>query len=186
MLTYSPQSCPCISLAHHSSMEDESKELQLLSSAQYSAASSSQALFWPSDSSTKFRSMDDHFEDPSLDLQLSISVSPLKPAADRVRRRKVKDYKDETLESNRVEALRWQAAEHARLAAMESAYAERVKELTRKEMEIAQSEFARARYMCERAREEVEKAEKMKAMACKQIDSTCREITCQCCRRKFS
>ncbi|CAI9754670.1 unnamed protein product [Fraxinus pennsylvanica] len=166
-------------------MENENKEFQLLFNAPYSAASSSQALSWPSDSSTNFRSMDDHIEDPSLDLQLSMSVSPLKPAADHVRRRKVKDYNDEKLESNRVDALRWQATEHARLAAMERAYAEHVKELTRREMETAQSEFARARYMCERAREEVEKAEKMKAMACRQIDSSCREITCQSCRQKF-
>ncbi|CAI9787347.1 unnamed protein product [Fraxinus pennsylvanica] len=181
MLTYRPQSCPCISLTHHLSMEDENKELQLLSGTPYTAASSSQDLSWPLDSSMKFRSMN-HFEDPSLDLQLSISVSPLQPVADHVRRRKVKDYDGGKLESSRVEALKWQAAEQARLAAMENAYAERVKEITRREMEIAQSEFVRARYTWERAREEVEK---MKAMASRHIDSTCREITCQSCRQKF-
>ncbi|KAL2465438.1 C2H2-like zinc finger protein [Abeliophyllum distichum] len=149
-------------------MEDDSKELQLLSGTPYTASSSSQALSWPSNSSTIFRSMD-HFEGrPSLDLQLSLStVSSLKPAADC------------------AEALKWQAAEHVRLAAMEKAYAERVKELTRREMEIAQSEFMSARYTLERAREEVDKAEKMKAMAIRHIDSTCREITCQSCRQKF-
>lgn len=182
MLTYRPQSCPCISISHHSSMEDGNKEFQLLSSIPYIASSSSHDLSWPLDSSTKFRSMD-HFEDPSLELQLSVSVSPLKPVADRVRRRKVKDYDDVIkLESSRVEALKWQAAEQARLAAMENAYAERVKDLTRREMEIAQSEFVCARYTWERAREEVEK---MKAIACRHIDSTCREITCQSCRQKF-
>lgn len=44
-----------------------------------------------------------------------------------------------------VEALKWQAAEQIRLTAIEKAYAERVRELTRREMEMAQSEFARAR-----------------------------------------
>lgn len=68
---------------------------------------------------------------------------------------------------------------------MEKAYAERVRELTRREMEIAQSEFARAHAMWERAREEVDKAEKMKERATRRIDSTCMEITCLSCRQKF-
>ncbi|KAK6123712.1 hypothetical protein DH2020_042547 [Rehmannia glutinosa] len=114
------------------------------------AASSSQPPSWPLD----------HFDGPSLDLQLSIN-------------------------SSCVEALKWQAAEQIRLAAMEKAYAERVRELTRREMELAQNEFARARNMWERAREEVERAEKMKERATIKIDSTCMEITCQSCRQNF-
>ncbi|XP_021690226.2 zinc finger protein SHOOT GRAVITROPISM 5 isoform X2 [Hevea brasiliensis] len=84
-----------------------------------------------------------------------------------------------------VEAMKWQAAEQIRLATIEKAYAERVRELTRKEIELAQSEFARARHMWQRAREEVEKAERMKERATRQIDSTCMEITCQSCRQRF-
>jgi len=66
-----------------------------------------------------------------LDLKLSISLSSISTA--------------EELPNGGVEALKWQAAEQIRLAAIEKAYAERVRELTRREMEMAQSEFARAR-----------------------------------------
>jgi RNase P subunit RPR2 len=81
--------------------------------------------------------------------------------------------------------LKWQAAEQIKLAAIEKAYAERVRELTRREMELAQSEFAKARHMWQRAREEVEKAESMKEKATRKIDSTCMEITCQSCRQRL-
>ncbi|KAI3455026.1 hypothetical protein Pfo_011689 [Paulownia fortunei] len=173
-------------MSHYSSMEEDHKEMQLLScSTPHAAASSSQPPLWPSDSSiSKFQSMD-HFEGPSLDLQLSISVTPLKPPSDCVLIRKVRKYKDVKMDSSCVEALKWQAAEQIRLAAMEKAYAERVRELTRREMELAQTEFARARNMWERAREEVERAEKMKERATQRIDSTSMEITCQSCRQKF-
>ncbi|KAL2539617.1 C2H2-like zinc finger protein [Abeliophyllum distichum] len=167
-------------------MEEHHKELQLLSSTNpHKAPSSSQASSWPSDSSTKFRSRD-HFDGPSLDLQLSISVTPLKPPSDCVVIRRIKDYNDvKKFDSSNVEALKWHAAEQIRLAAMEKAYAERVRELSRREMELAESEFARARALWERAREEVEKAEKMKEKAIGKMDSRCLEITCQSCRQKF-
>ncbi|KAK4436873.1 hypothetical protein Salat_0021200 [Sesamum alatum] len=165
-------------------MEENHKEMQLLSySTSHTTASSSQNPPWPSSDSpaTKFRQMD-HFDGPSLDLQLSISVTPLKPPSDScVLIRKVRKYKDVKMDSSCVEALKWQAAEQIRLAALEKAYAERVREMTRREMELAQSEFARARTMWERAREEVERAEKMKET----MDSRCMEITCQSCRQKF-
>ncbi|GFP82450.1 hypothetical protein PHJA_000388000 [Phtheirospermum japonicum] len=99
------------------------------------------------------------FDGPSLDLQLSISVN------------------------GAVETLKWQAAEQIRLAAMERAYAERLMEMTRREMELAQSEFVRARNLWERAREEVGKAERIKERAFR--DSMCMEITCFCCNHKF-
>lgn len=108
---------------------------------------------------------------PSLDLQLSISVSPLKPPSD--------NYKSGS--GSGVEALKWEAAEQIRLAAMEKAYAEHMMELTRREMELAQSEFLRARTLWERAREEVERAEKMRERA----TSACMEITCLSCRQRF-
>ncbi|PSS07669.1 Protein SHOOT GRAVITROPISM like [Actinidia chinensis var. chinensis] len=149
-------------------MEEEFKELQLLPTAQPTASPSS----WPLESSVKFRSTgsDPSHDGPSLDLQLSISVRPIRPPPDFI---------------GGVEALKWEAAEQIRLAAIEKAYAERVRELTRREMDLAQSEFARARHMWERAREEVDKAERMKEMATRRVDSTSMEITCQSCRQKF-
>ncbi|KAL6997718.1 hypothetical protein U1Q18_007844 [Sarracenia purpurea var. burkii] len=57
---------------------------------------------------------------------------------------------------SRVVARSDAAAEQIRLAALEKAYAERVRELTKREM---QSELALARLMWERAREEVDRAE---------------------------
>ncbi|KAK4749645.1 hypothetical protein SAY87_027094 [Trapa incisa] len=129
----------------------------------------------------------------ALDLQLSISLRPIHHS------RPVDQeechisgghlicdhdqYGPETASS--VKALKWHAAEQIRLATIEKAYAERVRELTRREMELAQSEFSRARNMWERAREEVDKAEKMKERAIRRIDSTCMEITCQSCRQRF-
>ncbi|MDV3201082.1 MAG: hypothetical protein Q8877_02655 [Sweet potato little leaf phytoplasma] len=44
-----------------------------------------------------------------------------------------------------VKALKWEIVEQTRLAAMEKAYAESVRELTRKEIEMAQLEFIRAK-----------------------------------------
>ncbi|KAK9684301.1 hypothetical protein RND81_10G200500 [Saponaria officinalis] len=106
--------------------------------------------------------------DPSLDLQLSISLDPTASH-------------DEPSNYACVEALKWQAAEQIRLAAIEKAYAERVRELTRREIELAQSEFARARAMWDKAREEVAKAERLRDSA-----TTCMgEITCHSCRQRF-
>ncbi|KAK9108493.1 hypothetical protein Syun_024504 [Stephania yunnanensis] len=85
----------------------------------------------------------------------------------------------------RIEALRWHSAEQIRLAAIERAYAEQIRELTRKEMELAQSEFARARLMWKKVQEEVENAERQKVRATYQIDSSCMEITCQACQQRF-
>ncbi|XP_065873044.1 zinc finger protein SHOOT GRAVITROPISM 5 [Euphorbia lathyris] len=158
---------------------NDQKELQLLPSQQSLAAVASSSSF-------KFRQSpmpisDHHYGGPpSLDLQLSISVTPMSAT-------RICDFSGDGKSSDTscVEALKWQAAEQIRLAAIEKAYAERVRELTRREMELAQSEFARARHMWQRAREEVEKAERLKERATRQIDSTCMEITCQSCRQRF-
>ncbi|XP_052184004.1 protein indeterminate-domain 16 [Diospyros lotus] len=156
-------------------MEEDLKELQLLPTAHPTASSSRP---WPAEPLPKFRSA---AGEPSLDLQLSISVRPIsRPAAlEGVLMNPLCEYTAE------VETVKWQAAEQIRLAAVEKAYAERVRELTRREMEMAQSEFARARQMWERAREEVEKAERLKEKATRRLDSTGMEITCQACRQKF-
>ncbi|KAK4362461.1 hypothetical protein RND71_017702 [Anisodus tanguticus] len=166
-------------------MEDHQKELHFLSTHPNAANSSS----WPSDSSANIRSSES-LEPPSLDLQLSISVRPIKPPSDHqgVLIRPVNHnnhYNDVRFDSGYVEALKWQAAEQIRLAAIEKAYAERVRELSRREIELAQSEFARARTMWERAKEEVESAEKLKERATRRIDPTCMEVTCQSCSQKF-
>ncbi|KAF5476549.1 hypothetical protein F2P56_003293 [Juglans regia] len=171
--------------------EDDQKELQLLP-APYSLPSSSSIMSSrPSDSSSsRYRSTvsdrNSSFHGQALDLQLSISLRPIQPPSDCILSGPslcaCDDVKSET---SCVDALKWQAAEQVRLAGIEKAYAERVRELTRREMELAQSEFARARHLWERAREEVERAERMKERATRQIDSTCMEITCQSCRQRF-
>ncbi|KAK4766613.1 hypothetical protein SAY87_008255 [Trapa incisa] len=128
----------------------------------------------------------------ALDLQLSISLRPIhhgRPADQEECHISgaplICDHDQYSPETASVKALKWHAAEQIRLATIEKAYAERVRELTRREMELAQSEFSRARNMWERAREEVDKAEKMKERAIRRIDSTCMEITCQSCRQRF-
>ncbi|XP_030940502.1 protein indeterminate-domain 16 [Quercus lobata] len=177
----------------------DQKELQLLPNPYSSVRSSSSSShmssrpFDPSSfryrSSSSSRTVSDPYEAPALDLQLSISVRPIQQASDCVLGGPICGYDEDEVKPETtktcVEAMKWQAAEQIRLAAIEKAYAERVRELTRREMEIAQSEFARARHMWERAREEVEKAERMKERATLQIDSTCMEITCQSCRQRF-
>ncbi|KAF9625911.1 hypothetical protein IFM89_027688 [Coptis chinensis] len=125
------------------------------------------------------------FHTPSLDLQLSISLQPLRPPPECVRTRPLREHCERKIDMNYIEALKWQAAEQFRLASIEKAYAEQVKELTRREMELAHSEFARARQIWEKAREEVERAERLKARATRQTDTSCMEITCQACQRKF-
>ncbi|KAK4256947.1 hypothetical protein QN277_006603 [Acacia crassicarpa] len=164
---------------------DDQKELELLPSS-HPVASASRVVASDNSSLLRFRStMSSSEGTPSLDLQLSISVRPMmmRPGAGSSDCVNCKE-EERRSSSSCVEALKWEAAEQIRVAAMEKAYAERVRELTRREMEMAQSEFARARQMWERAREEVERAERMKERATSQIDSTCMEITCQSCRQR--
>ncbi|KAI3976053.1 hypothetical protein MKX01_016736 [Papaver californicum] len=171
--------------------QGDQRELQLLPSPSSTCFTSRTA-----GNSRKSRPMVDTYDGPlALDLQLSISrppPPPLPPSPSSFRRPRA-TLPDHHLHhghmkldfSSSIEVLKWQAAEQIRLAAVEKAYAERIKELTRREMEMAQSDFARARQMWERARQEVEKAERMKERAARHIDSTCMEITCQICRRRF-
>lgn len=147
--------------------ERDEKELQLLPTSQASDASS-----------LTYRSttmMNNQYVGPSssLDLQLSISLRP------------IHQHPSNRNDFDRVESLKQWTAEQIRLAAIEKAYAERVRELTKREMEMAQSDFARAKHVWKRARVDVEKAEKMKERATLRIDSTCMEITCQSCRQRF-
>ncbi|KAF7124104.1 hypothetical protein RHSIM_Rhsim12G0175000 [Rhododendron simsii] len=152
-------------------MENDQKELQLLPT---------------SSSSLKSRPTGAHrtcsFDGPPVDLQLSMSLRPIRPPSDHSQSRYQVAER-----GGGVEATRWQAAEQIRMAGVEKAYAERVREMTRREMELAQSEFARARHVWESAREEVERAERMKERAIQRVDgsSTCMEITCHSCSQKF-
>ncbi|PWA49008.1 protein SHOOT GRAVITROPISM 5 [Artemisia annua] len=132
-------------------MENNHKELQLLP-IPYTPPSYSRASQWPSNNTGSTAPC------PTLDLQLSISLQPIKPPL-------------------RADTMTWQAA-------IERAYIERIMEMTRREIDMAQMEFARARNMWEMAREEVERAEKMKERAICRVES-CMEITCHACRKKF-
>jgi hypothetical protein len=117
---------------------------------------------------------------PHLDLSLSISTGP--PPEPVVGDQNTKAADD-------VQALKRQTAEQARTASAERAYAERVTELARRELELAEREFARAWAIWERARGEVEKVECMKAAAARRIavvgPAAAFEITCHACMHRF-
>ena len=122
-------------MAEQKQQQDHHKELQLLPSPP--STESRVRKFRPTVITT------DHHHSPSmihqdLDLKLSISLSTIPTAT-------VEHLSDGGGGGSGVEALKWHAAEQIRLAAIEKAYAERVRELTRREMEMAQAEFARAR-----------------------------------------
>ncbi|XP_042455351.1 protein indeterminate-domain 16-like [Zingiber officinale] len=111
---------------------------------------------------------------PLVDLNLSMGFSGL-------------DSSDEesNLYTKRKKELHQQAAEQIRVATAENAFAERMRELTRRELELAERDFARARAIWERAKEEMAKVERMKEIATKRINSTCLEITCHNCHQRF-
>ncbi|CAM8923562.1 hypothetical protein QQ045_021891 [Rhodiola kirilowii] len=124
----------------------------------------------------------------SLDLQLSISLRPLRgPTETKMPSSKGNKFKFSRGGNRSAEEVKWEAAEQIRLAAMEKAYAERVRELARKEIELAHNELAHASHVRERAREEVERAERLKEQAARAgvAEGTCMGITCQCCRQRF-
>lgn len=97
----------------------------------------------------------------------------------------LRTYEDMKTDGNCIEALKQHAAEQIRLAAIDKAHVDRMRELTRREMELAESEFARAKHVWNRAQEEVQQAERMKEKATRRVDSMCMEITCQSCRQRF-
>lgn len=145
-------------------MEGEKRELQLLFNVAISSDDPTGA-YKPSLLMTK-----DQTDQPQLDLSLSMSIMPPLPTASNMKS---------------VQVLKQHVAEQVRVAAMERTYAERMRELARRELEQSEKEFARARMIWERAQEEVEKVESMKMIATRRISSTCIEITCQNCRQHF-
>lgn len=168
-----------------SHLMENHKELQLIPTHLSHKPSSTYLSSWAGPSGSSRSSESEPFDTSSLDLQLSISLQPLRPPPECVMARPLREYGERNIDIRCIEALKWQAAEQFRLATIEKAYAEQVRELTRREMELAHSEFARARHIWEKAQEEVEKAERLKARATRRSNSACVEITCQACRRNF-
>ncbi|XP_068666176.1 zinc finger protein SHOOT GRAVITROPISM 5 [Aristolochia californica] len=168
--------------------EEDQRELQLLPTPFSTTQLSTPSVSGPS---LKHRAVNsasqDHSGAPSLDLQLSISLQPVAvpPPSNCLLAGALHGFEGIRTEINSIEALKRHAAEQIRLASVEKAYAERVRELTRREMEMAESEFAQAKHMWERAQQEVESARRLKEKATKRIHSTCMEITCQACRQRF-
>lgn len=114
-------------------------------------------------------------EGPSLDLQLS---NGFQPSNDSMLGRDV-------CRGGSKKSLKWQESDQNQIGSIERQYVEHVREMTQREMQLAQSELSCARHMWERAQEEVEKVENMRAKATRWIDSTCMEITCQSCNKVF-
>ncbi|KAF9591953.1 hypothetical protein IFM89_010400 [Coptis chinensis] len=163
-------------------MKENLRELQLLP-----VPISHQLSAWKSDSSESLSlKAGGTSNKPSVNLQLSISLPPLQSSPNCSLAFPTSMYSYKEIDMSCVKALKWQAEEQIRLATAEREYAEQVREMTRREMELAQSELAQARIMWEKARGEVEKAERLKERATRQIGSTCMEITCQACWRRFS
>lgn len=169
-------------------MGGDQRELQLLPTPSYPKASTTHLSGWASGSSVSSKlAVSEPLDASSVDLQLSISLQPIRLPSDCAlpKRRPLCKNGDIKTQLSPIEALRWHSAEQIRLATIEKAYAEQIRELTRREMELAQSEFARARLMWKKVQEEVEDAERQKARAIHQIDSMCMEITCQACQQRF-
>ncbi|RWV94171.1 hypothetical protein GW17_00043316 [Ensete ventricosum] len=145
--------------------EDDQRELRLLLSSSTPPPSQAPKSSPGTDTS-------DH---PLLDLNLSMSVGTQQPSA----------TEESHTYSRSLQLLKLQTAEQIRLAAVENAYAEQIRELTRTELELAEQEFAHARLVWERAREEVKKSERMKEIATRRINSACLEITCCSCHQRF-
>ncbi|KAJ8475652.1 hypothetical protein OPV22_019379 [Ensete ventricosum] len=129
----------------------------------------------PPSQAPKSSARTDTSDHPLLDLNLSMSVGTQQPSA----------TEESHTYSRSLQLLKQQTAEQIRLAAVENAYAEQIRELTRTELELAEQEFAHARLVWERAREEVKKAERMKEIATRRINSACLEITCCSCHQRF-
>ncbi|CAN6472349.1 unnamed protein product [Victoria cruziana] len=138
---------------------------------------------------------------PSTDLQLSISPQPVNSysTSNRSTRQQaflhrssengleevIKGYDEARKEICCAEAMKRQAEEQLRLAAVEKTYAEKVRELTRQEMELAETEFACARHIWQKAAEQMERAKQMKNEATRHVDSNGMEITCHACQQPF-
>ncbi|KMZ68941.1 C2H2-like zinc fingerprotein [Zostera marina] len=77
--------------------------------------------------------------------------------------------------------------EQVRLAGIENVYAEKVRELARREMKMAEEDFTRAKMVLEIARQEVQNVERMKEMSVvRKISPTSAVITCRNCHQFFT
>ncbi|KQJ98590.1 hypothetical protein BRADI_3g37890v3 [Brachypodium distachyon] len=82
-------------------------------------------------------------------------------------------------------ALKGEAREQLRLAAMEKAAADETRAEARRHAELAEQELAGARRMREQARAELGRAHAVRDHAVRQLDAALLEITCYGCRGKF-
>lgn len=157
---------PCIAFVQQifSNMEDEqTQELQLLPPS-------------PSLTQVSFKTFLPSATPPELDLSLSMSIGQSQPSPN-------SDEAESNMRS--IQALKQHNAEQIQLAAVEKAYVERVRELTRREIELAEKGFSRARMIWKQAQDDMENVERMKVASTRRINSACIEITCQACRQLF-
>lgn len=163
---------------HHHHDQDQ-KELQLLPAPHNITTTSSSDQY----SLLKLRSTTISTDDgpPCLDLQLSTNLIPI---ITRHHQEKVVVEGSTNNSGTSIETLKWQAAEQIWLAAIEKAYAERMRELSRREMELAQNEFSHATILREKAKEELDQAQKLKERSTATA-TTAMEITCHSCSQKF-
>ncbi|CAD5177460.1 unnamed protein product [Musa acuminata subsp. burmannicoides] len=144
--------------------EDDPRELQLLHLPSTHILSEAPMSLVGNDPS-------DH---PLLDLNLSMSVGTQRSY-----------FEESNSFAKNLQLLKQQTAEQIQLTAVEKAYAERIRELTRKEIDSAKKEFAQARLVWEQAREEVDKVERMKEIATRNMNPSCLEFTCHSCHQRF-
>lgn len=77
--------------------------------------------------------------------------------------------------------------EQAHVAGIETVYAEKVRELARREVKMAEEEFARARMVLEIARQEIRNAERLKEMSVVgKVSPTSAVISCRNCHQFFT
>lgn len=162
---------------HHHDHDQVQKELQLLPAPHNITTTSSSDQY----SLLKLRSTTITTDDgpPCLDLQLSTNLIPIITH----HQEKVVVEGSTNSSGTSIETLKWQAAEQIWLAAIEKAYAERMRELSRREMELAQNEFSHATILREKAKEELDQAQKLKERSTS--TTTTMEITCHSCSQKF-
>ncbi|PNT68673.1 protein indeterminate-domain 16 [Brachypodium distachyon] len=180
------RSTPLFSAAMNRQQQSERLELQLILLP--STTPNDAAVFSPASPRPPPSPSDDHPPEELLDLSLSMSNGPPPPPSS-VDQKKPPAAAAAAAAWGAMQALKRQTTEQSRLASAERAYAERVMEMARREVELAEREFARARAIWERARVEVEKMERIKEMAFAGrrigLGSVAVEITCHACMQRF-
>ncbi|KAI3752385.1 hypothetical protein L2E82_24391 [Cichorium intybus] len=81
--------------------------------------------------------------------------------------------------------LNLQKEQEMKMALAEQAFAEDARQLTKKQIEMAEMEFENAKRIRQQAQVELERAKILREQATKKISSTMLEITCYSCRQRF-